>query len=134
MGYESCIDDWVNHIFYEVPYSPKGMIYVDQWGTLRHAANVAHVCAQLTAVGLWESDCDTFVKDQITEAAHALTCQRPVTGINLTTPTATTKLSMVLLWEDLIKMTITMMTEGIMFLTKLLAIIMVDSQVHLPTL
>jgi len=66
--YESCIDDWVNHIFYEVPYSPKGMIYVDQWGTLRHAANVAHVCAQLTAVGLYESECDTFVKNQINYA------------------------------------------------------------------
>merc|ERR1711950_114646 len=46
----------------------KGMIYIDQWGTLRHSSNVAHVCAQLTQVGLYESECDTFVKNQINYA------------------------------------------------------------------
>merc|ERR1712061_243909 len=63
--YSSCIDDWVNYILYQATYSPKGMIYIDQWGTLRHSSNVAHVCAQLTQVGLYESECDTFVKTQI---------------------------------------------------------------------
>jgi len=66
--YSSCIDDWVNYILYQATYSPKGMIYIDQWGTLRHSSNVAHVCAQLTQVGLYESECDTFVKNQINYA------------------------------------------------------------------
>ena len=63
--YKSCIDDWVNYILNDAKYTPNGLIYIDRWGTLRHASNVAHVCAQLTRVGLWESECDSFVKRQI---------------------------------------------------------------------
>ena len=55
--FKSCIDDWVNYILHEAEYSPKGMIYIDQWGTLRHASNVAHVCAQLTKVGQKGTSC-----------------------------------------------------------------------------
>ena len=66
--FKSCIDDWVNYILNEARYTPQGMIFIDQWGTLRHAGNVAHACAQLTKVGLWQSECDTFVKSQINYA------------------------------------------------------------------
>ena len=44
--YKSCIDDWVDYILNKAKYTPKGMIYLDEYGTLRHASNVAHACAQ----------------------------------------------------------------------------------------
>ena len=62
--YKSCIGDWVDYVLNEAKYTPKGMIYIDQWGTLRHASNVAHACAQLTHLGLWEEECDAFIKSQ----------------------------------------------------------------------
>ena len=37
--FKSCIDDWVNYILNEARYTPQGMIFIDQWGTLRHAAS-----------------------------------------------------------------------------------------------
>ena len=63
-SYKSCIKDWVDYILNKAKYTPKGMIYLDEYGTLRHASNVAHACAQLTQLGLWEKECDDFVKSQ----------------------------------------------------------------------
>ena len=67
-SYKSCIKDWVDYILNKAEYTPKGMIYAldddEPWGTLRHASNLAHVCAQLTQLGLWEEECDAFVKSQ----------------------------------------------------------------------
>jgi hypothetical protein len=36
--------DWVVN---DAPKSAKGMVYLDQWGPLRHASNVAWICLQV---------------------------------------------------------------------------------------
>ncbi|CAG2176250.1 unnamed protein product [Oppiella nova] len=41
--------DWIVNT---APKTPKGMVYLDQWGTLRHAGNVAFVCLQAAKVGV----------------------------------------------------------------------------------
>jgi endoglucanase len=45
--YMGCVQKFIDYIQYQAQYTPKGLIYIDQWGTLRHASNVAHVCAQV---------------------------------------------------------------------------------------
>lgn len=47
--YKTCVDNFINYLLYECPYTPKGMIFVNAegWGSLRHVGNVAHVCAQV---------------------------------------------------------------------------------------
>ena len=66
--YQTCIDGWMNWVLYEATYTPLGMIYLKMWGTLRRAANIAHVCAQVANLGLWQTECDSLVKSQINYA------------------------------------------------------------------
>merc|ERR1712209_20829 len=46
-------------------YTPKGLIFVDNWGSNRHAGNNALLCAQLAEMGYQNTKCDKFVHDQI---------------------------------------------------------------------
>ena len=66
--YQTCIDGWMNWVLYEATYTPLGLIYLQEWGTLRKAANIAHVCAQVANLGLWQTECDSLVKSQINYA------------------------------------------------------------------
>ena len=45
--YKASIDAFVSYLLNDARYTPKGLIYVNKWGTLRHAANMAHICAQV---------------------------------------------------------------------------------------
>jgi endoglucanase len=45
--YKRCAKKFVDYILYQAQYTPKGLIYINQWGTLRHASNMAHACAQV---------------------------------------------------------------------------------------
>jgi len=54
--------DWVVNT---APKSPKGMVYLDQWGTLRHAANAAFICIQAAKVGVNPEAYKKFSESQI---------------------------------------------------------------------
>ena len=60
--YKDKIKGWVDYLFNNQRKTPKGLLYLDMWGTLRHAANAAlimlkvntHLCCQyLYSSGEW---------------------------------------------------------------------------------
>ena len=44
--YEACVTSYVSSLDYGT-YTPKGLLYVNSWGSNRYAANNAHLCAQV---------------------------------------------------------------------------------------
>ena len=48
--YKTMAQTYCDYIVNTVPKSPKGMVYLDQWGPLRHAANVAFICLQVLSI------------------------------------------------------------------------------------
>ena len=46
--YEQALDDIIDYILYGAQYTPKGLIFIDVWGSLRHAGNLAHICSQVS--------------------------------------------------------------------------------------
>nr|BAL60587.1 cellulase [Neomysis intermedia] len=49
--YKDLLTKWTNDMMNK-PQSPGGMVYIDQWGTLRHAANVAFVMTRAAHLGI----------------------------------------------------------------------------------
>nr|AMH40360.1 glycoside hydrolase family 9 [Aretaon asperrimus] len=45
--------------------TPKGLLYIDQWGTLRHANNVAFLLLEAVRVGIGGSSYTSFAKSQV---------------------------------------------------------------------
>lgn len=45
--YLNAVNNFLNFLFNEAQYTPKGLIFIQQWGSLRHAGNVAHFAAQV---------------------------------------------------------------------------------------
>ena len=45
--YQNKVEQFIDYLFNGARYTPKGLIYIDTWGSLRHAANVAHYCLQV---------------------------------------------------------------------------------------
>ena len=45
--YKAPVDSFISYLLNSARYTPKGLIYIQVWGTLRHASNVAHICAQV---------------------------------------------------------------------------------------
>ncbi|CAG2053697.1 unnamed protein product [Timema podura] len=45
--------------------TPKGLVYIDKFGTLGHAANVAFICLQVADIGISSEKYRDFVKSQI---------------------------------------------------------------------
>ncbi|XP_037040724.1 endoglucanase E-4-like [Bradysia coprophila] len=54
--------DWAVHT---VPRTPKGLAFISEWGSLRHASNVAYICLQAASAGINASAYRTFAKSQI---------------------------------------------------------------------
>ena len=44
--YKTCVDNFINALD-SASYTGKGLIFVDNWGSNRHAGNNAHLCAQV---------------------------------------------------------------------------------------
>ena len=44
--YEACVGNFIDALD-SAQYTPKGLIFVDNWGSNRHAGNNAHLCAQV---------------------------------------------------------------------------------------
>lgn len=41
--FSSALQTYMNNIRNSAPYTPAGLVYLDAWGSNRHAANVAFV-------------------------------------------------------------------------------------------
>ena len=46
-GYKDALTGYVNYLINTQQKTPKGLLYIDQWGTLRHAANAAFIMLQV---------------------------------------------------------------------------------------
>merc|ERR1712117_633403 len=62
-AYEKCVGNFLSSLD-SASYTPKGLIFVDNWGSNRHAGNNAHLCAQLANMGYETAKCDEFVDTQ----------------------------------------------------------------------
>lgn len=49
--------DWV---VYSAPKTPKGLVFLSQWGSLRHASNAVFICLQAASAGITPSVYRTF--------------------------------------------------------------------------
>ncbi|KAF0300354.1 Endoglucanase E-4 [Amphibalanus amphitrite] len=54
--------DWVKN---NAPRSPKGMVYLNQWGSLRHVGNVAFICLVAAKKGLKSNAYENFAIQQL---------------------------------------------------------------------
>jgi hypothetical protein len=45
--FKKLAETFCDYVSKTAPKTPKGMVYLDQWGPLRHAANVAFICLQV---------------------------------------------------------------------------------------
>ena len=45
-AYKTCVDNFLGQLD-SAHYTPKGLIFVDNWGSNRHAGNNALLCAQV---------------------------------------------------------------------------------------
>lgn len=46
--YRQQAETFCNYIVRQAPRSPKGLVFLSQWGALRHAGNVAFLCLQVS--------------------------------------------------------------------------------------
>ncbi len=63
--YESAINNFIDYMLNTEVKTPQGLLYIDSWGTCRHAANVAHVFFQISALGIRSDELETFAEGQI---------------------------------------------------------------------
>ncbi|ODM95900.1 Endoglucanase 1 [Orchesella cincta] len=54
--------DWVVD---QAPKTPKGLVFISQWGSLRHASNVAFICLQAAEAGINAEKYRAFAKTQL---------------------------------------------------------------------
>lgn len=58
----SAFCDWAVNT---APKTPKGLIFISEWGSLRHASNVVFICLQAANAGINAETYRTFAKPQI---------------------------------------------------------------------
>jgi hypothetical protein len=51
--YMKSTEKFCNWVLNDAPKTPKKLVFLSKWGSLRHAANVAFICLQV---------CDIFLK------------------------------------------------------------------------
>ena len=45
--YASAVDAFIDYLLFEAARTPQGLVYLDAWGSNRHAGNVAHALMQV---------------------------------------------------------------------------------------
>ena len=63
--YKNTIETNVNAMRSNGPYTPGGMIYLQEWGPARHAANAGFIAAQAAVNGIKANGYTTFVREQV---------------------------------------------------------------------
>ncbi len=62
--YKTAVDTFCDSIM-KKPKTPGGLVYITQWGTNRHAANVAFICLQAADLGIKQTQYRNFARSQI---------------------------------------------------------------------
>nr|AAK12339.1 cellulase [Coptotermes acinaciformis] len=64
-AYKDTVQGYVDYLINNQQKTPKGLLYIDQWGTLRHAANAALIILQAADLGISADSYRQFAKKQI---------------------------------------------------------------------
>ncbi|CAF1081762.1 unnamed protein product [Rotaria sp. Silwood1] len=64
-NYRQQAESFCNYIVRQVPKTPKGLVFIAQWGALRHAGNVAFLCLQAADIGINTQEYLNFASQQI---------------------------------------------------------------------
>nr|ADB12483.1 endo-beta-1,4-glucanase [Coptotermes formosanus] len=64
-AYKDTVKGYVDYLINDQQKTPKGLLYIDQWGTLRHAANAALIILQAADLGISADSYRQFAKKQI---------------------------------------------------------------------
>jgi hypothetical protein len=59
------VNNYVDYLLNTALKTPLGLVYLDDWGTLRLAANAAFWCLQVAEAGIREADCRAFAEKQM---------------------------------------------------------------------
>jgi len=63
--YKDVVEKYATYVRSTAPKSPKGMVYLDQWGPLRHSSDAALMALQAADLGISAADNRAFAKKQI---------------------------------------------------------------------
>nr|AGP76407.1 endo-beta-1,4-glucanase 2 [Globitermes sulphureus] len=63
--YKDTIQSYVNYLITNQQKTPKGLLYIDMWGSLRHAANAAYIMLEAADLGLSATSYRQFAQTQI---------------------------------------------------------------------
>ncbi|CAF3760770.1 unnamed protein product [Rotaria sordida] len=63
--YRQQAESFCNYIVRQAPKTPKGLVFLSQWGALRHAGNAAFICLQAADVGINTQEYLDFASRQI---------------------------------------------------------------------
>jgi len=63
--YKDTVQSYVNYLINNQQKTPKGLLYLDMWGTLRHAANAAFIILEAADLGLNPDSYRQFAQTQI---------------------------------------------------------------------
>nr|AGS32241.1 endo-beta-1,4-glucanase [Coptotermes gestroi] len=63
--YRDTVQGYVDYLINNQQKTPKGLLYIDQWGTLRHAANAALIILQAADLGISADSYRQFARKQI---------------------------------------------------------------------
>ncbi|KDR10771.1 hypothetical protein L798_15338, partial [Zootermopsis nevadensis] len=64
-AYKDKVQGYCDYITTSQQNTPKGLVYIDQWGSLRMAANAAFICAQGADLGINAAINRAFIKKQV---------------------------------------------------------------------
>jgi len=63
--YKTLVEKYATYVRTSAPKSPKGMVYLDEWGPLRHASDAALMALQAADLGISATENRAFAKKQI---------------------------------------------------------------------
>ncbi|OXA51379.1 endoglucanase E-4 [Folsomia candida] len=66
--YKDSAEAFCDYIINDVRRTPKGLVWLSEWGSLRHSSNVAFICLQAADVGIKPDVYRAFAKQQINYA------------------------------------------------------------------
>lgn len=66
--YKDAAEEFCDYIINEVRRTPKGLVFISEWGSLRHASNAAFICLQAADAGINPDAYRAFAKQQINYA------------------------------------------------------------------
>jgi hypothetical protein len=63
--YLTGVNAFLDFVLYQAQKTPLGLVYISEWGSLRHAANVAHLLLQAAALDVRADELQAFASSQL---------------------------------------------------------------------